>query len=276
MARDTKRMALYEAIRKGQTKPGKTVSFRSPRAAARRWSRAQREHGYPRSGESGASGGNGVARLREFLARRVDLSMSYLAAGLLLVALLVVLAGAVRIGQMYPDRVLPFLGPKTPAEPVNGKVNEIKEALFVETANIVSPRGGIETARERLVDTKPSQPVAAPKPVVEEKVEIVPAAVVPAVTEGNNRIVIQAYFQSRDLIPVQQHFAQSGVATEILERRSYFFLVTTGKYHGFGPDSDGAVALEKIKKVGANYQAPGGYESFRPNLFQDAYGERVG
>jgi hypothetical protein len=39
--------------------------------------------------------------------------------------------------------------------------------------------------------------------------------------------------------------------------------------------SKGYLMKEKIKKIGPGYEAPPGYETFRPNLFQDAYGMKV-
>ncbi|MBE0538036.1 MAG: hypothetical protein IH624_20430 [Phycisphaerae bacterium] len=92
---------------------------------------------------------------------------------------------------------------------------------------------------------------------------------------GDYMIVVQNYKRRDDLAPVQKYFAANGVQTEIVERGSYFFLVTTTLYYGFGENSDGAVALQRIKEIGARYEAPAGYESFRPNLFRDAYGEKI-
>jgi len=65
------------------------------------------------------------------------------------------------------------------------------------------------------------------------------------------------------------------VPTEIVERGSYYFLLTTTRYFGFGAGSDRAAALQRIKEIGAKYKAPPGYESFRPNLFRDAYSEKI-
>ncbi|MBE0537966.1 MAG: hypothetical protein IH624_20080 [Phycisphaerae bacterium] len=129
-------------------------------------------------------------------------------------------------------------------------------------------------------ETQPAQaePVQVPRPRVEKPVE----QAKPAAPQGTNVIVIQTYMQRKDLEPVQQHFSKGGIETEIVERGSYFFLVTKQLYlrcsvdsNSFNPKYDGDVARQKIKEVGATYRAPPGYESFRPNLFQDAYAEKV-
>jgi len=86
---------------------------------------------------------------------------------------------------------------------------------------------------------------------------------------------VQTYRRRDDLAPVQKYFAANGLPMQIVERGSYYFRVTATRYYGFGENSDGAVALQRIKEIGARYEAPAGYESFRPNLFQDAYSEKI-
>jgi hypothetical protein len=118
-----------------------------------------------------------------------------------------------------------------------------------------------------------------PKPKVSDKPKELPK---PAAPQGTNVIVIQTYTQRKDLEPVQEHFAKNGIETEIVQRGSYFFLVTKQLYErcsadssGFNAKYDGDVAKAKIKQAGATYKAPPGYETFRPNLFQDAYAQKV-
>ena len=201
--------------------------------------------------------------------------MSYLVAGLLFVALLVVIAGSVRLGQIYPDRTLPFLSAE-PSEPAKADpTHDIRDTLFGgdgdKTTENESDDGSTITDNDtEVVDV----PVAPEKPGEKE--------VVPVTPQGNNVIVIQAYFKSPDLVPVQEHFAKYGVETEIHERRNYYFLVTKARYSSFSLDRgsldstrDGDVALMKIEEIGAKYKAPQGYESFKANMFRDAYGEKV-
>ena len=91
---------------------------------------------------------------------------------------------------------------------------------------------------------------------------------------GNNRIVIQTYDKRADLELVQYHFAEGGIETEIYQRGMVFYLITVNSYKSdpSRPGTDGYAALQQIIKWGARYKAPQGYESFAPNLFKDAYG----
>lgn len=95
-------------------------------------------------------------------------------------------------------------------------------------------------------------------------------------SSGDNRIVIATYKVARDLEPVKKFFDSNRVKTTIQKRGSYYFLVTDKSFQSPNrKGSDGYKALQRIKRLGANYKAPKGYESFAPNLFQDAYGEKI-
>ena len=94
---------------------------------------------------------------------------------------------------------------------------------------------------------------------------------------GKNRIVIQVFQVRTQLEPVKEYFNRMGVATEILERNGWYYLVTKNKYDGVEkPDSDGYLAKQKIVELGAGYKAPAGYETFRKagaaGAFSDAFG----
>jgi len=95
-------------------------------------------------------------------------------------------------------------------------------------------------------------------------------------SKGNNRIVIQTYHTQEDLELVQYHFAEGGIETEIRKIGNTFYLVTVDRYEKDPKieGTDGYAALQKIKKWGAKYKAPQGYESFATNLFSDAYGKK--
>lgn len=96
------------------------------------------------------------------------------------------------------------------------------------------------------------------------------------VYKGDNVVVIATYRIRNDLEPVQEYFAGNGIETEIWLRNNYFYLVTKDRFEGTERrGSDGYLMKQKIKKIGADYIAPTGYESFKPNLFQDAYGMKV-
>lgn len=95
-------------------------------------------------------------------------------------------------------------------------------------------------------------------------------------SKGNNRIVIQTYHTQEDLELVQYHFAEGGIETEIRKIGNTFYLVTVDRYEKDPKieGTDGYAALQKIKKWGAKYKAPQGYESFAKHLFSDAYGKK--
>ena len=148
----------------------------------------------------------------------------------------------------------------------------------------------------RLTDRKPvttkaqetnvggGENVELPGPIVEEtarstETETDTASVprrMPPVYTGDNVIVIATYRSRNDLEPVQEYFARNGIETEIWLRNNYFYLVTKDRFESTERrGADGYLVKERIKKIGADYEAPSGYESFRPNLFQDVYGMKV-
>ncbi len=101
---------------------------------------------------------------------------------------------------------------------------------------------------------------------------------VPAQTTGKNIIVIVEYKARADLVPVQAHFAENGIETEIITEGGRYFLVTKNRYDNPNtPGTDGYVIKQKIIDVGAKYRgkAPAGYETFAPNFFKDAYGKKA-
>lgn len=100
----------------------------------------------------------------------------------------------------------------------------------------------------------------------------------PGATAGKNIIVIVEYKARADLVPVQAHFAENGIETEIVTQGGRYFLITKNRYDSFDkPGIDGYAARQKIIEVGAKYKgkAPQGYESFAPNFFKDAYGKKI-
>lgn len=127
---------------------------------------------------------------------------------------------------------------------------------------------------------KPAAPTSVPPVVQETKpTQTVPAAAEPpkpASAEKDHIIVIATYANREHLVPVQAHFENSGIKTEIMRRGSYYLLVTKDRFDSpLKPGTDGYQMLNKIKSVGAQYKAPDGFESFGRTPFQDAYGMKV-
>ena len=96
--------------------------------------------------------------------------------------------------------------------------------------------------------------------------------------KANNVIVLVEYKVKADLLPVQQHFANYGIETEIIKENDNYFLITKSRYENTEkPGTDGYKAKKKIIEVGTKYKgkAPAGYETFAPNFFRDAYGKKI-
>ncbi len=91
---------------------------------------------------------------------------------------------------------------------------------------------------------------------------------------GSNHIVIMQYHSKKDLEPVKKYFDENGIETEIEQRGDLYFLVTKkDTYNNPNKEgTDGFLAKQKIKQIGAGYQAPPGFEKF---IFKDPYGEKV-
>jgi hypothetical protein len=96
---------------------------------------------------------------------------------------------------------------------------------------------------------------------------------------GNNVIVIVTIDTKRQteiLKPVQMHFAAHGIETVIEKRGSFYFLYTKEKFqHPKRQGTDGYNALRKIKEVGLLYKAPTPESNFGIRPFQDAYGMKI-
>lgn len=107
-----------------------------------------------------------------------------------------------------------------------------------------------------------------------------PNTMAPPSTPGasKNVIVLVEYKARADLVPVQAHFAEFGIETEIVSAGGRYLLITKNKYDNPStPGTDGYAVRQKIIEAGAKYKgkAPEGYETFAPNFFKDAYGKKV-
>lgn len=244
MTRSRRKKGLYEVIGKSSFKPSynKTLEQLCPKESGK---------------ESAAEGPTAQVpqivpgwpkrpRIVQFNAGRIEISIPYqLGIAVLLGVVLLVLV-VFRLGQN--------LSVQKPAD----SAAEVPK--------------GVQEVTERPTAGTSQRPDAVRKvPLNAKKVE--PAK---PTLKGNNRIVITQYQTRRELSPVQRHFAANGIETEIERRGGGFFLVTKETYDN--PEragTSGSIAKKKIIEVGAKYKAPKGYESFAPNLFRDAYGEKI-
>jgi hypothetical protein len=197
-------------------------------------------------------------RIVQLNAGRIEFSMPYqiaVAAGLVLV---LALLASYRLGQ--------FAGVGVPGGPASA------------TGQVQSPPAEKLTSHTTS-DPSTSSGQAVPPPVAPvdrtppktEKVEA-------SLPTGDNVIVLTHYHTMADLGPVQAHFAEHGIVTEIVPESGRYVLQTKQRYQNTTtPGSDGYKAIQKIKEVGALYKgkAPPGYEPFAAHYFSDAYGKKV-
>ena len=252
-----KRTVLYEVIQKKYGKlPAHKKLGRSYRPEARRGvsSEEKTDSGSPQQ-QKGDVGLRPVSRKLQPLAHKRGLSVSYPVVVLLILTIIIVALGAFRLGQHYGA---------IEQKPVFTGSIEAKE--YADTTSNTY----IDILPEEIINIKgPTAPVSVPK----EGSSAEEGASVPA---GDHVIVIATYKQGADLVPVKKFFDENGIKTEIQERGDYFFLVTKDKFQSpRRAGTNGYYALERIKRAGANYESPQGYESFAPNLFQDAYGMKI-
>jgi len=244
MARNRKKVSLYEVISKSSPKSGygKTLKDRPP------------EESYseePTTAQTAIPASGRTAywprkpKIIQLNAGRIEISLPYqLAIALLLGLVLLVLIG-VWLGQTgYLSK-----------QRITGSV-----AKILKTGPNAEGQGGANTGRRVDVDGKISPGGVRETTTGESK--------------GNNRIVIQTYRARADLEPVQTYFGQCGIETEIIPIDNQWILVTKAKYEEKPERSgtDGYVALRNIIELGAKYKAPSGYEPFGAKSFETAYG----
>jgi hypothetical protein len=251
MARNLKRTVLYEVIKQkyGKLRMGKKLG-RSDSAKSLQIPLLKPKVGEkgPQQQDEAVSAWPVKPQLLGFVPGRRALLISYPVAGLLVLALVLAVLIAFKLGRLYSEKEQQLAG----SEVKTGQNN---------IGALASPPPDI------VVEQPAADKDSAPPPAEEEKL-LRPV--------GNHVIVIATYKQPDDLIPVKQYFDKNSIETEIQERGNYYFLVTKDKFQSPKSDrSDGYFALRRIKQVGANYKAPTGYETFAPNLFQDAYGMKI-
>jgi hypothetical protein len=194
---------------------------------------------------------------------RIEISMPYQLGIAVVLALILVILVAFRLGQI--DQRARFAATQQPG-PATVPVSPIGSEQPTEAA------GSSATA-----STSGSGPSA------------------PAAAQGDHVIVLAQYPVRTHLEPARAYFASQGIETEIISvsaLRQYFLqrglntavlpdegymLVTSGRLYENpnDPDSDGYAVKQKIIELGAQYKAPTGYETFAPNYFSDAYPMKI-
>ena len=251
MSKDLKRAVLYEVIQKQYDKvpfDKKSGPARSAKSAVSKAANETDDANAVKQKE-GPVKGQPKSRILGLPVRKRGPSIRYLLAGLLVFAAVLGLLLTVNITQFY--------------EPGEKQVQSTEVEVGNDYAVSEVPSHEVVTT-----DFEATQEETVPTQVIAEQEKLRPA--------GDHVIVIATYKQGRDLVPVKEYFDQSGIKTEIQERGDYYFLVTKNKFRSpKRTGTDGYTALQRIKQVGVDYEAPPGYESFAPNLFQDAYGMKI-
>ena len=251
MARNPKRTVLYEVIKQkyGKLRAGKKLG-RSQLAKSLQipFIKPKDDEEGPQQQAEAVSAWPAKPQLSGFVPGRRALLIRYPVAGLLALAFVLAVLIAFKLGQVSSEKEQQLTG----SEVKTGQNN---------IDSLASPRTDI--AVEQVAAGEDS---AAPAAEEEQ----------PLVAVGNHIIVIATYKQSEDLVPVKEYFDKNGIRTDIEERGAYYFLITKDKFQSPNREgTDGYSALRRIKAVGSEYKAPAGYETFSPNLFQDAYGMKI-
>ena len=239
MIHNTKKKALYEVMGRAGSKPG--YEQLHPNGAAGQASS-------PQPGQA-----QGVVRwtskpsVVQLNVGRIEFSIPYQVGIAVLLGVLLAAVVLFRLGERVGSREVATKAPAA-AKPVVDKLMSPKP-VTQDTPAVKQP-----TAQ----DTSAAS-VAANQPT----------------STGKNRIVLKMYQVRSHLEPAKQYFDKMGVATEIIEKGNWYYLVTKNKYDN--PDkagTDGYLAKQKIIELGAGYKAPVGFETFGPKPFSDAFGMR--
>jgi len=252
MTRNRGKKALYEVMSKARVKPdrGEIVKHLRPKKPDEDALATGRKEtaGVPKSTAKWWR----KPRIVQLNAGRIEFSMPYQIAVVLVLVFIIVIIAAYRLGQS-----------SSPAgRQETGQPNPAKQEMDSET-----PAG------RAMIDV--SQPAAPPENTTANTEVAEPVNVKPT---GSNVIVLVVYDSFSDLAPVQAHFSEYGIETEVVPESGRYVLQTIEKYDNPGtPGTDGYKAKQKIIEVGAKYKgkAPAGYETFAPNYFSDAYGKKA-
>ena len=251
MARNRGKKALYEVMSKARQKPGygRSLEPMPPKNAG------EKEPDIEEKGAVETSKGmvqwSRKPRLFQYNAGRIEFSMPYQVAIALALALILVILASYRLGQFsYQPQE------QKPAQPPGLMRQADRENL--------SERAAVELPSPEPVENMPP------------KTERVETDIDSEASTGNNVIVLVEYHSPADLGPVQAHFEEHGITTEIRMRNGRYFLQTVDRFDNPNRSgTDGYKAKQKIIEIGKKYKAPTGYETFAKHLFSDAYGKTV-
>lgn len=184
-------------------------------------------------------------KLIQINAGRIEISLPYQIAIVVVLFLVLLILAAFRLGQLE--------------QKVAGSTSQVQPGEETNLAGLSMRDAGLNpTLGETILPS-------------EEKLRS-------AELQGDHVIVLVQYPRRPDLVPVREHFARNGIETEIVQEGNWYFLVTKNRYQNpNNPGTDGYEAKQKIIEIGAKYkgEAPEGYDTFAPHFFSDAYGKKV-
>ena len=247
MVRNRGKKALYEVMSKarGKSEPGKAVEQLRP---------AKTDEDVPAVKQKSDTDVPKTAakwwrkpRIVQLNAGRIEFSMPYQIAVVLVLAFIIVIIAAYRLGQSS------YTAQQQAGQP---------EPIQRETESEMPTE---QASSDIMLPSAPAEDTTTKTEVAE-----------PAEPKGNNVIVLVQFDRLADLSPVQAHFSEHGIELKIDPQQGSYFLQTIQRYDNPSkPGTDGYKALQKIKEVGKEYKAPKGYETFASHYFQDAYGRKV-
>jgi hypothetical protein len=235
MARKRGQKALYEAIGRANSSASQSDTFEgvSEQSATSYPVKQERIDWKP--------------KVVQFNYERIELTLPYTwASGIVLLVVMVVLV-AFRLGQLSSAG-----RPVVSLAVFDG--NESTPTLE-ETDTLIGSDGGLDIASEKESE------VVITDPHIEMPVEF------------GNAILIQAYHQKKDLVPVQKYFRKYNIDTELVKIDKTFYLATSERFTKFRnvPENRIYTVIKRIADIGKGYKATPPLDSFAPHRFSDAY-----
>ncbi|MGD0597244.1 MAG: hypothetical protein ABSA64_06940 [Sedimentisphaerales bacterium] len=251
MVHNTKKKALYEVIGRTGLKSGYEQLHPNSTAGT--------NAGQTPSASAGQA--QGVVRwtikpsVVQFNAGRIEFSIPYQVGIAVVLGVLLAAVVLFRLGERVGSREVVV---KAPAAAKLAESRPVSPKPVTQDTPAVKQPTAQDTSAAAVTAT---QPISTP-----------PTG---SVQGGRNRIVLKIYQVRSHLEPAKEYFDKMGIATEIIEKNNWYYLVTKNKYDN--PEkagTDGNLAKRKIIEIGSGYKAPAGFESFGPKPFSDAFGMR--
>jgi len=187
----------------------------------------------------------------QVISGRIEFSVPWQILVLVVLLVAALIFGAFRFGRLY-DMIIK---------------NADAQNASTDLNNIPDNTAASETQQPPIIQTRTNG--LPPAGVVSSKKAPDNADVV----AKTNTIVLAQYSDTKQLQPVQQHFAKFGVQTIIVKSGTVFKLITKNTYDNPNKSgTDGYAAKQKMKQIGAKYKPPEGFKTFN---FSSVYGEKV-